>query len=266
MGAARTPVRIGILLPFSSGSASTRALALGLMKAAAMALFDAKNPDLVLISADENSGGEAAVAGAQTLLAEGAEVIVGPLFGPSVSAVAPLTRDHGVPLISFSTDRAVAGDGVYLLSFQPENEIDRIVRYAAAKGHVAFAALVPATVYGTHVTKAFQDSVKASAGHIVGLEHFAPAAGDIAAPAKKIAESQPDAILIAQGGSLLADIAPTLAADGAGNQRAQYLGTGLWDDPATVHEPSLAGGWFAAPDPEVKRDFNTRFRSVYGAN
>jgi branched-chain amino acid transport system substrate-binding protein len=262
----RTPLRIGVLLPFSSGSATTRSLASSMMKAAAMALFDRKNPDLVLISADEGSGGQAAIAGAQMLMAQGAEVIVGPLFAQSVSAVAPFTRDHGVPLISFSTDRGIAGDGVYLLSFQPENEVQRIVRYAAAQGHSAFAALIPATVYGAHVAQAFQESVKTAAGHVVGMERFTPASGDIAAPAQKVAQSHPDAILIAQGGTLLVNIAPTLAADGAGNQRVQYLGTGLWDDPATLRETSLAGGWFAAPDPDAKRNFDARFRAAYGAS
>lgn len=262
----RTPLRIGVLLPLSSGSATTRSLASSMMKAAAMALFDTKKPDLVLISADEGSGAQAAIAGAQTLLAQGAEVIVGPLFAQSVSAVAPYTRDHGVPLISFSTDRSVAGDGVYLLSFQPENEVRRIVQFAATRGHTAFAALIPGTVYGAHVAQAFQDSVKAAAGHVVSMERFTPASGDIAGPAQRIAGSQPDAILIAQGGTLLADIAPTLAADGAGSQRVQYLGTGLWDDPGTMREPSLAGGWFAAPDPDAKRDFEARFRSAYGTS
>jgi hypothetical protein len=38
-----TPVRVGMLLPFSNGSAATRALAQSMLKAAELALFDAKN-------------------------------------------------------------------------------------------------------------------------------------------------------------------------------------------------------------------------------
>jgi ABC-type branched-subunit amino acid transport system substrate-binding protein len=33
-----------------------------------------------------------------------------------------------------------------------------------------------------------------------------------------------------------------------------------------MREPSLAGGWFAAPDPDAKRDFEARFRSAYGTS
>ena len=50
-----------------------------------------------------------AAAAAQQLLAQGAEVIVGPLFGPSVSAVAPIARDRGVPVLAFSTEKKRGG-------------------------------------------------------------------------------------------------------------------------------------------------------------
>ncbi len=266
MPTGRTPVRVGVLLPFSSGSAATRTLAASFMKAAELALFDTRQRDLLLVSADEGSGGGEAAAAVRMLLSEGAEVIIGPLFAQSVSAIAPITRDHGVPVISFSTDRTVAGDGVYLLSFQPENEVERIVLYARTRGHSAFAALIPSTAYGARVAQAFQDSVRAADGRIVDVENFFPASGDIATPVRKVAQSKPDAILIAQGGALLRDIAPTLAADGAGGQEVQYLGTGLWDDPATAREPNLAGGWFAAPDPDAGRDFTAKYQKVFGTS
>jgi branched-chain amino acid transport system substrate-binding protein len=259
-----TPLRVGVLLPFSNGSPATRTLAASLMKAAELALFDTKNRNIVLISADESSGGEMAAEGARTLLAQGAEIIIGPLFAQSAAAVAPITRDRGVPVISFSTDRAVAGDGVYLLSFQPENETRRIVLYAASHGHTAFAALIPGTAYGARVAQAFEDSVKIADGHVVDVEKFIPASGSVAEPAQKAAESRPDSILIAQGGPLLREIAPILATDGADSRQVQYLGTGLWDDPATAHEPSLAGGWFAAPDPDAERAFDSRYRAAFG--
>ena len=107
----QTPVRVGVLLPFSNGSAGTRALSASMMKSAELALFDAGNSNIVLISADEGSTPESAAAGARSLLAQGAEIIIGPLFSQSVTAVAPIARDRAVPVISFSTDRSVAGDG-----------------------------------------------------------------------------------------------------------------------------------------------------------
>jgi len=264
--AGQTPVRIGILLPFSNGSATTRALAESLLKSAELALFDSHNHNLLLLPADEGSGGGDAVAGARSLLAEGAEVIVGPLFSQSVTAIAPITRDHAVLVISFSTDRSVAGDGVYLLSFQPENEVARVIRFAAGRGHVAFAALAPTTAYGTHVARAFEDTVRSVGARVVAEERFAPAGGAISAPVLKVAQSRPDTVLIAQGGAVLRDIASALAANGAGGKQVQYLGTGLWDDPATTQEPALVGGWFAAPNPDLARGFEAKFHETFGSN
>jgi ABC-type branched-subunit amino acid transport system substrate-binding protein len=236
----QTPVRVGVLLPFSNGSATTRALAASLIKSAELAMFDSNNRNLLIVAADEGSGGADAVAGVRTLLADGAEVIIGPLFSQSVTAIAPITRDHAVPVISFSTDRAVGGDGVYLLSFQPENEVYRVVHYAASQGRLAFSALVPTTAYGAHVAQAFEASVKAAGGRV--------------------------AILIPQGGGLLREIGSALAAQGAGSGQVQFLGTGLWDDPATTREPVLGGGWFAAPDPDLVRGFDAKFRAAFGTS
>ena len=81
------PVRVGIILPFTSSTAATRALAQSMMKAAELAMFDSGNKNILLMTADEGNGGPGAANAAQQLLSQGAEVIVGPLFGPSVTAV-----------------------------------------------------------------------------------------------------------------------------------------------------------------------------------
>ena len=260
----QTPVRVGVLLPFSNGAAGTRALSTSMMKAAELALFDAGNSNIVLISADEGSTPETAAAGARSLLAQGAEIIIGPLFSQSVTAVAPIARDRAVPVISFSTDRSVAGDGVFLLSFQPEIAVQRVVAYAAAHGHSAFAALVPETAYGRIVGKAFEDEVKLVGAKVTDVEKFTPAGDALAEPVHSVAQTNPDAIMIAQGGPLLKEIAPALAGAGAPNSRVKYLGTGLWDDPSIAREPMLAGGWFAAPAPEVEKAFDAKYRAAFG--
>lgn len=260
----RVPVRVGILLPFTNGSAATRALAANMMKAAELAVFDSGNPDILLMAADEGSTPEAAADAARSLLAQGAEIIVGPLFAQAAEAVGPVARDRGVPVISFSTDRKVAGDGVYLLSFLPEVEVHRVIAYAASQGHANFAALVPATVYGDRVGDYFKNDVKAAGGTVTDVETYTPSSEDIAAPTRSVALSKPDAILIAQGGPLLKDIASSLV--GAGANQIKLLGTGLWDDASTAHDPLLVGGLFAAPPPQVDQPFVTKFHTVYGTN
>lgn len=260
-----TPIRVGIMLPFSSPAAGTRALAEAMLKSAELALFDSGNRDILLIPADEGASPAAAGAAATKLLGQGAEIILGPLFGPSVSAVAPVARDRGIPVLAFSTERSVAGNGVYLLSFLPQNEVKRVVSYAASQGHRNFAAMVPQTPYGDLVSGIFTDAVKSAGGTIVDTERFTPTTNTVMAPAAAIAKSNADAVLIAQGGPVLRAIAPSLAFNGFDPAKVKLLGTGLWDDPGIAREQALDGGWFAAPEPNTDSAFNDKYRAVYGA-
>lgn len=261
-----TPVRVGIILPFSSGAASSRALAQSMLKAAELALFDSGNRSILLMTADDGNGGTQAAQAAQVLLAQGAEVIVGPLFGASVEAVAPIARDRGVPVLAFSTEKRMAGNGTYLLSFLPQNEVRRVVDYAAANGHRNFAALVPQTAYGDVAQAAFQDSVAAAHGTVVDVERFAPMTSAVPAAADAVAKSGADAVLIAQGGTILRTIAPTLSFDGMARDKVKLLGTGLWDDDqALAREAALEGSWYAAPSPNGDADFIAKYRAAYGA-
>ena len=260
-----TPVRVGVILPFSSSSAPTRALAQSMMKAAQLALFDAGNRNVLLMTADEGNGGQAAATAAQQLLNQGAEIIVGPLFGPSVQAVAPIARDRAVPVLAFSTEKNVAGNGAYLLSFLPQNEVRRVVGFAAANGHRQFAALIPQTAYGDVANTAFRESVEGVKGGIVDVERYAPNTAAIAAPSKAVAQSGADAVLIAQGGTILRAIAPTLSLDGMARGKVKLLGTGLWDDdPALARESALQGSWYAAPMPNADAQFVAKYRGTFG--
>jgi len=261
-----TPVRVGVILPFTSGAPGTRALAQSMLKAAELALFDAGNRNIVLITADEGNGGAAAADAAQKLLAQGAEVIVGPLFGPSVAAVAPIARDRGVPVLAFSTEKAVAGNGAYLISFLPQNEVRRVVNFAYANGHRQFAALVPQSAYGDVAQDAFRNSVASVHGNIADIERFPANAGAIAAPTAAVAKSGADAVLIAQGGVMLKALAPTLSLDGASKDKVKLLGTGLWDDdPSLAREGSLVGSWYAAPAPNADAQFIAKYRGTFGS-
>ncbi|HEY1837131.1 MAG TPA: penicillin-binding protein activator [Rhizomicrobium sp.] len=260
-----TPVRVGVLLPFTNGSPATRALASAMLKAAQLALYDAKNPDIILITADEGGSPETAASGARSLLAQGAEVIVGPLFSASTAAVAPIAHDRAVPVISFSTDRKVAGNGVYLLSYQPSNEVARVVSYAAAQGHKDFAALVPKNAYGERVGQDFEEDVAAAGAKLDGVKHFSPTSESIDMLAKDALAAKPDAMMIAAGGETLKAAAAGLAADGIENKAIRMLGTGLWYDSSLNEVGELRGAWFAAPQPGSDAAFIEKYKDTFDA-
>ena len=259
-----TPVRVGVILPFDNASASVRSLAKAMLRATELALYDSGNKNIVLMTAEDTGSAADAAAAAQKLLNEGAEVIVGPLFAGSVEAVAPLARDRGVPVLAFSTDRKVAGSGIYLLSFQPQTEVKRIVGYAVSQGHKKIGALIPQTPYGDVVEQAFRDAVQAAHGQPCAVARFSPNSGALADPAASVAKAGCDAILVPQGGSLLRGLAQTLAYSNVDLAKVKLLGTGLWFEPGSQKEGLLAGAWFAAPQPSTDDAFNAKYRSTFG--
>ena len=120
------PVRVGLLLPFSADNETARRIASAMFDAAQLAVFDAGDENFLLMPKDTRGDAEGAAAAARSALADGAEIILGPLFSESVDAAAAVTRAAQVPMIAFSSDLTSAGNGVYLLSFPPESEIARI--------------------------------------------------------------------------------------------------------------------------------------------
>jgi ABC-type branched-subunit amino acid transport system substrate-binding protein len=215
---------------------------------------------------DDAGTPQGAQAGAQQAIDEGAEIIVGPLFAQSVSAVGGLARQRGIPVIAFSTDASVAARGVYLLSFLPESDVKRIVDYAISRGKRSFAALLPDNAYGAVVEAAFQQEVARRGGRMIALEKYPLDPGKMAEPIRRVAQaaSRADSIFIPDGADAVPQVVQALVSAGVNVKRVQLLGTGLWDEPRIFSTASLEGGWYAAPDSAGFRGFAQRYRARYG--
>lgn len=262
----RTPVRVGVLLPFDSTAPGVKALATAMLKSAQLALYEAGNKDIILMMADEGTTPETSQAAAVKLLDQGAEIIIGPLFAPSVKAIANEARDRGVPVLAFSTDRSVAGDGIFLMSFLPENDVKRVISYAAAQGHHKFAVLSATTPYGDVAVDSFKAAVTRARGEVVDVERFANSADAALKPAADVAKSDADAVFIPVGGQVLRAISPTLGANGLDPKNVKLLGTSLWNEQGNLAEPTLSGGWFAAPSQSDDEAFVAKYKAAYGVN
>src|SRR6266852_1052845 len=257
-------VKVGLILPLSAaGNAGVAAQSM--KNAAEMALAEFQNPNIQLLTKDDAGNPQGASQGTQQALDEGAEIILGPLFALSVPATAQLTRARGVSVIAFSTDSSVAGRGVYLLSFLPESDVNRIIEYAASTGKRSFAALLPENAYGNVVEATFKQAVGRRGGRVVAFEKYG---ADRAAAARTVAQalSQADALFLADDGDSVVTVADALTAAGANLKNIQLLGTGLWDNPRVVASPALQGGLYAAPDPAGFRSFSSRYRAKFGSD
>lgn len=263
--AGRPLTRVGVLLPFASVTAEAQAL----YEAAELALFEANDPNLLLMPRDSGGDAQVALGAAQAALKDGADVIVGPVLKESVQGVAQATAaaHPKAPVIAFSTDNTIAGNGAYLLSFTLEEEVSRIVDFATRQGLKNFALLAPNNEYGRRVDAAVRQRATLRGGAVVAVQFYsrsereAGAAAALLVPQTRVYPTQ--ALIIAETGAPLRAIGSALATGGLDFQRTRLLGVG-WSGGDAVREPTLAGGWYAAPDPAARAAFEQKFYAAYG--
>ena len=287
------PVRIALLLPFTASKKSVQRVASTMFDSAQLAAFEAGDNRFLLIPKDTKGTPEGAATAARSALADGAQIILGPLFSESVEAVKPVAQAAETPVIAFSSDLESAGNGVYLLSFPPEIEIARVTDFAVAQGMSRFGLLAPATNYGERVSNSFAQEIYQRGGTLVHQERYEQDPDKMLAPAKRLArysrsvipvEMRHDydpnaqvasgtdlgaaqgyqAVLMPEQGTLLRALAPLLPYYNVNINRIKLLGVSGWNNPRLTREPALRGGWFAAPDPSIAGSFKERFKATFG--
>ena len=159
--------RVAVLVPTSGANAG---VGQSIANAANLALLDAGGERIRITVYDTARGG--AVAAANQALADGNGLFLGPLLAEDVRAVAPVARRADVPVISFSNDSSVAGNGVYLMGFTPGQSIERVVGHARSVGLERFGALAPANVYGRRASDAMVGAVEDEGGRLVAMQSF----------------------------------------------------------------------------------------------
>ena len=268
----RPGVKVALLLPLTAPGSGGE-IGKALKQAGELALFDFDNPNVVLLTKDTKGSAEGAQAAAADAVRSGAELIVGPLFGKAVRGAAPVARQANVPVIGFSSDQGVAGNGVHLLSFVAGRDVRRIVSYAMARGKRKFAALIPKTAYGQIVETAFRQEIARQGGQILSLAHYPADPNAMLESVKQIAavasskggrKPQVDALFIPAGPESLPTLASLLPYHEIDSKKVQLVGTGVWDYPNVGREKVLVGGWFPAPDPKGWRGFTQRYAATYG--
>nr|WP_317152995.1 penicillin-binding protein activator [Sphingopyxis indica] len=248
--------RVALLVPETGTNAD---VGTAIANATTMALLDTKTEKLRITTYDTALG---AAAAARQAVADGNKLILGPLLSEDVAAVAPIARAAKVPVLSFSNDSAVAGNGVFIMGFVPGQSVERVVAYARSKGHMRFGALVPKNVYGDRSVAAFRAAVKQAGGTLVAVESYDRSATALSGAARRLANAgEMDAVLIADVGGNAIRAVPVLR--DAGDK--QILGTELWNTDASLGtSPAMRGAWFASVSDGLYGQLATKYRQRYG--
>ena len=250
--------RIALLVPLTGTNAGVGE---SIANAANMAVLDTGGQNIRVTTYDTAPG---AAAAAQKAIADGNKLILGPLLADDVKAVAPIGRAARVPLISFSNDTSVAGNGTFIMGFVPTQSVDRVVRYARSRGLVTFAGLVPNGTYGQRASQAMIRAVEASGGKLIAMQNFDRSAGSISAAVTKLAlNGKYDAILIADSGRVALQVVPAIRRSGGAT--AKVLGTELWNTEGSLSQsPAMQGAWFASVSDSYYNQLSAKYRTRFG--
>jgi ABC-type branched-subunit amino acid transport system substrate-binding protein len=282
--------RVAILVPLSGPNAP---VGISLANAATLALVDTGKQGIRLTSYDTVALG--AGGAASRALADGAQLILGPLLASDASAVKAAAEARGITMLSFSNDSSIAGGRLYVLGFQPAQSVNRVVDYAAGRGLKRFAALVPDGVYGQRASVAFTRAVSETGGQVVALQSFARTPAALPTAARKLTDydarlkqagssapvKRPDgtiatggggmppvafeALLVADSGAIANAFAPHLAKFGAPAGGYLMMGTELWNtEPGLGASPPLRGAVFAAVPDQRFQSMAKRYQARFG--
>ncbi len=179
---------VAYLLPLSGQSAKVGE---AFRNAAMMAHFDLADEQIETFFFDTNGTAEGALTALEQAEKKQPDIILGPVFSAEVDAV----REEGasVPVISFTSDNTVLGDGVYTTALLIPEQVDAVVNYACAQGKRRLAVLGPENKVGELTLNTLQKTVEKCPGMVVEtISLYEPKAVNLAPAVLKVSPKQID--------------------------------------------------------------------------
>ena len=265
---ASTPTRVALLVP--GGGGTDGLLSGNLENAARLGLSQGGGSvDLAVYQTGGTpAGGQAA---AQRAIAEGAALIIGPLYAQAANGAGLAAAPAGINVLAFSNDTSIAGGNVFVLGPTFENTAGRLLSYAARQGRGRVIVTAEQGARGDAAVAAVQRAASRSGATLVSAVRYAPGQAEIARAGNDVAATArsagADTVLYtsdpARGLTLMAS---AVRSAGLVPPEAQLLGLARWDVPAqTLSAPGLQGGWFTRPDPRRSAAFESAYQAAYGA-
>ncbi len=264
------PVAVALLVPRGSGNSGDDLLAKNFENAARLAISDLEGVKVDLrVYGTAGNPARAQEAGLQAV-AEGAKIIIGPLYAESANAVAVAVAPKNVNVLSFSNNTTIAGGNLFVLGPTYQNSADRLVQFAARNGKKRILVAHDNNVAGQVGAQAIEQAIAGSGVQLAGKVGYELSQQGVVAAAPNIVQAaragSADALfLTANTAGALPLLTQMLPEQGLSSATTQYIGLSRWDIPAQVLElPGVQGGWFALPDPNMTARFQSRYNVAFG--
>ena len=262
------PVPVALLVPKSNEG--TNVIAVSLENAARLAINDLTNVKIDLRVYDTGGSSQQAAAQAQKAVADGAKIIVGPLFADAANAAGVAVAGQNVNILSFSNNTSIAGGNVFVLGPTFDNTANRLMSFAARQGKTKVLIAHPENVEGQFGRNAIQQAAARNGMQVVSVNPFEFSQPGVVAAAPKIKASidstgADTVVLTSNSAGALPMLAQLLPEAGVNVTSTQMVGLARWDVPAQTAElPGLQNGWFAMPDQQIIKNFEARYAQAYG--
>ncbi len=267
---ASEPVPVALLVPSGSGQSGDAALASSLENAARLAMSDLPNVTIDLRVYDTAGNAGTAAAAAQQAVADGAKIILGPVYAQAANAAGLAVLNNNVNVLSFSNNTSIAGGNVFVLGPTFDNTANRLVSYAGQQGKNGMVIVHSTDAAGQLGQSAIAGALSNSRVFDSGSVAFDRSQQGVinAVPTIKstVDSTGADSIfLTATTAGALPLFSQLLPEAGLSPSTTQYIGLTRWDIPAqTLELPGVQGGWFALPDPAKAQAYRQRYNNTYG--
>lgn len=263
-------VQVALLVPGGSGQASDELLARSLQNAARMAIGDLAGVKIDLRVYNTAGSPTQAKAMAEQAVAEGAQVILGPVYAQEANAAGVAVAASGVSVLAFSNNPDIAGNNVFVLGPTFQNTAQRLGSYAVKNGKGKIMVVHDQNTAGELGKAAIERGVAAAGGSVVAVGSYEFSQNGVVQAAPAIVASARSSgasaiFLTADTAGALPLISQMLADNGLSPATTQFIGLTRWDIPtATLGLPGVQGGWFALPDPALYAQYQSRYSAAYG--
>ena len=185
-------------------------------------------------------------------------MLLGPLRADQTPAVLAVAGD--VPVVSFSNDDRLAGQGAFVMGITPAQSVAAAFSYARAQGVRRVAVVSAPGPLGEATATAARQLAGAGGLELTAVLTRESGAPDLVSTLRsESGGTLPDAVFLPDGGSDL--IAFAAALSGAG---PRLMGGVQWGVLDVAEVPGLEGSWFAAPPPDRFVPFLDTFQARFG--
>ena len=181
------PVPVALLVP-RGGSASDNLLAQNLENAARLAIRDLGGVQIDLRVYGTAGRAATAANAASQAVADGAKIILGPVYGEAANAAGVAVAASGVNVLSFSNNTTIAGGNVFVLGPTFDNTANRLVRYAKRAGKDKIVVVHANDIGGQLGRNAIQQAIAANGATLAGSVDYALSQESVQAAIPRVKE------------------------------------------------------------------------------